>query len=53
MVESDIAMIEARNLSKYYGSFVAIEDISFRIPAGDALHKALRDRIIKEAVRAA
>lgn len=28
------AMIEARGLSKYYGSFVAIEDISFSIPRG-------------------
>ncbi len=37
MVESDIAMIEARNLSKYYGSFVAIEDISFRIPTGQVV----------------
>jgi ABC-2 type transport system ATP-binding protein len=37
MVESDIAMIEARGLSKYYGSFVAIEDISFRIPAGQVV----------------
>lgn len=27
-------MIEARGLSKYYGSFVAIEDISFSIPEG-------------------
>ena len=27
-------MIEAKNLSKYYGSFVAIEGISFSIPAG-------------------
>jgi ABC-2 type transport system ATP-binding protein len=27
-------MIEARNLSKYYGPFVAIQDISFAIPAG-------------------
>jgi len=27
-------MIEARNLSKYYGSFVAIENISFTIPKG-------------------
>ena len=37
MVESDIAMIEARNLSKYYGSFVAIEDISFSIPTGQVV----------------
>lgn len=37
MVESDIAMIEARNLSKYYGAFVAIEDISFKIPAGQVV----------------
>ena len=27
-------MIEARGLSKYYGSFVAIEEISFSIPEG-------------------
>lgn len=27
-------MIEARGLSKYYGSFVAIEDVSFSIPKG-------------------
>ncbi|HVP07784.1 MAG TPA: ATP-binding cassette domain-containing protein [Candidatus Acidoferrum sp.] len=28
------AMIEAKGLSKYYGSFVAIKDISFSIPRG-------------------
>ena len=28
------AMIEARGLSKYYGSFVAIQDITFSIPRG-------------------
>jgi len=28
------SMIEARSLSKYFGSFVAIEDISFSIPKG-------------------
>ena len=28
------AMIEARGLSKYYGPFVAVEDISFVIPQG-------------------
>ncbi len=28
------SMIEARGLTKYYGSFVAIEDISFSIPRG-------------------
>lgn len=28
------AMIEANGLSKYYGSFVAIEDITFSIPRG-------------------
>ncbi len=28
------AMIEARGLSKYYGSFVAIENITFSIPKG-------------------
>jgi ABC-type multidrug transport system ATPase subunit len=26
------AMIQAQGLSKYYGSFVAIKDISFSIP---------------------
>jgi ABC-2 type transport system ATP-binding protein len=33
-VESPRTMIEARGLSKYYGPFVAIEDVSFRIPEG-------------------
>ncbi|HOZ08000.1 MAG TPA: ATP-binding cassette domain-containing protein, partial [candidate division Zixibacteria bacterium] len=28
------AVIEARGLSKYFGSFVAIEDLSFAIPRG-------------------
>jgi ABC-2 type transport system ATP-binding protein len=28
-------MIEARKLSKYYGPFVAIEDVSFSIPEGE------------------
>lgn len=27
-------MIEAKGISKYYGSFVAVQDISFSIPAG-------------------
>lgn len=31
---SSESMIEARSLSKYFGSFVAIEDISFSIPKG-------------------
>ncbi len=31
---SSAKMIEARGLSKYYGSFVAIKDISFSIPRG-------------------
>ncbi len=30
-------MIEARGLSKYYGEFVAIEDISFSIPKGQVV----------------
>ncbi len=29
------AMIEADGLSKYYGSFIAAEDISFRVPRGE------------------
>ena len=32
--ESATAMIEAKGLSKYYGPFVAISDISFSIPRG-------------------
>ncbi|MEE9443765.1 MAG: ABC transporter ATP-binding protein [candidate division Zixibacteria bacterium] len=31
---NDKPMIEARNLSKYFGEFVAIKDISFSIPKG-------------------
>lgn len=31
---SDMAMVESRGLTKYYGSFVAIKDISFTIPRG-------------------
>ena len=32
--EHDGAMIEAIGLSKYYGKFVAIEDVSFSVPPG-------------------
>ncbi len=31
------AMIEAEGLTKYYGSFVAIRDVSFSIPAGQVV----------------
>jgi len=34
MVEKDKIMIEAKGLSKYYGPFVAIKNVSFAIPAG-------------------
>ena len=34
MKDSSRVMIEAKGLSKYFGPFVAIEDISFSIPAG-------------------
>ncbi len=34
MEDSSPVMIEAKGLSKYFGPFVAIEDISFSIPAG-------------------
>ena len=34
MEDSPPVMIEAKGLSKYFGPFVAIEDISFSIPAG-------------------
>lgn len=33
-MEQDAVMIEAKGLSKYYGPFVAVRDISFAIPAG-------------------
>ena len=34
MTESSKTMIRARNLSKFYGGFVAIKDVSFAIPEG-------------------
>lgn len=34
MSDSSTTMIEAKGLSKYYGSFVAVKDISFAIPEG-------------------
>lgn len=34
MAQNSKAMIEAKGLSKYYGPFVAIQDISFSIPEG-------------------
>ncbi len=34
MESANHAMIEARGLSKYYGLFVAIEEVSFKIPQG-------------------
>jgi len=39
MVESDAsdAMIQADGLCKYYGTFIAIEDISFRVPRGEVV----------------
>ena len=30
-------MIEARGLSKYYGPFVAVDDISFSVPQGQVV----------------
>ena len=39
MTETDsaAAMIEADGLTKYYGPFIAIEDISFRVPRGEVV----------------
>ena len=34
MTDGAKTMIEARGLSKYYGPFVAVQDISFEIPEG-------------------
>src|SRR5579871_3010975 len=34
---SDMAMIEAIGLSKYYGNFAACDDISFKIPRGEVV----------------
>jgi ABC-2 type transport system ATP-binding protein len=33
----DIAMIEVSNLSRYYGEFAALEDVSFRVDAGEII----------------
>ena len=30
-------MIEAKSLTKYYGSFIAIKDVSFRVPRGEVV----------------
>ena len=35
--ETSLPMIEARRLSKYYGPFVAVNDISFSIPKGQVV----------------
>ena len=35
--EPSTAMIEARGLSKYYGPFVAVQDMSFTIPQGQVV----------------
>ena len=34
MTDGAKVMIEAKGLSKYYGPFVAVQDISFTIPEG-------------------
>ena len=31
------AMIEAEGLSKYYGNFAAIRDVTFQIPQGEVV----------------
>jgi ABC-2 type transport system ATP-binding protein len=35
--EPRLAMIEAQGLSKYYGNFTAIRDVTFRIPQGEVV----------------
>ena len=35
--QSTRTMIEAENISKYYGSFVAVQDVSFSIPQGQVV----------------
>ena len=35
--QPDIAMIEAEGLSKFYGEFAAIRDVSFRIYRGEVV----------------
>jgi ABC-2 type transport system ATP-binding protein len=37
ITRSTTAMIEAQGLSKYYGSFAAIEDVSFRVSQGEVV----------------
>ena len=34
LVESSSAMVESRGLSKFYGEFAAVQNISFSVPAG-------------------
>ena len=34
---SSMAMIEARGLTRYFGSFVAVQDVSFSIPSGQVV----------------
>ena len=54
---SDGLMIEALGLSKYYGQFVAIEQVNFSVPSGQVAGtiddlpscKELIDRIVVEA----
>ena len=36
-IPSSEVMIETRNLSKYYGKFVAVEDLSFSIRKGEVV----------------
>ena len=40
-MEQGAVMIEAKGLSKYYGPFVAVRDISFAIPAGRSVSALL------------
>ena len=35
--EPRLAMIEAQGLSKYYGNFTAIRDVTFQIPQGEVV----------------
>src|SRR5438045_9677498 len=37
ITKSTPAMIEAQGLSKYYGSFAAIEDVSFKVNQGEVV----------------
>ena len=50
---SEEFMIEARGLSKYYGDFIAVEDLNFSIRKGEVVHQENALACVKHAVQVA